>query len=477
MLFLLRFAVLSIVSMRILCAPAAMAKTPSPKPGRLLISDNNRFLTDAQGTPFFWLADTAWELFHRLNREQADHYLSDRAAKGYTVIQAVVLAELNGLNAPNAYGHAPLQDNDPLKPSEDYFRHVDFIVQRANELGLVIGMLPTWGDKWLKKWGEGPEIFNEKNAEAYAQWLAKRYKNAGLVWILGGDRPIENEAHKQITRAMAKGLRAGDEGAHLITVHVSGGSSSADWFHDEPWLDFNMRQNGHVAEYVRYEKTRQDYERPPAKPVVDGEPIYEDHPISFKASDFGYSVAADVRRALYWDLFAGAFGHTYGHHSVWQMWSPPHAPINNPLMTWDEALKQPGAGQMQHARWLLQSRPFLSRIPDDSVVISDSVATSVPGAGRYKFAATRDAQGSFAMVYAPVGRRFRVRMDVIKGKRVKAWWFDPRNGKARAAGSFAAVGEREFVSPNPGELLDWVLVLDDAAAGHPPPGARKPRAR
>lgn len=454
---------------------SGMAEAGSQTPVRLAVSANKRFLVDAQGAPFFWLGDTAWELFHRLDREQADRYLKDRAAKGFTVIQAVVLAERNGLNVPNAYGHTPLQDNDPLKPNEDHFRHVDWIVKRANDLGLVIGMLPTWGDKWHKKWGEGPEIFTVKNAEAYGQWLGNRYRDAAVVWILGGDRPMETELHKQITRAMAKGLKSGDDGAHLITVHVSGGSSSADWFHDEPWLDFNMRQNGHVAEYVRYEKTRQDYDRQPTKPVVDGEPIYEDHPVSFKANEFGHSVAADVRRALYWDLFAGAFGHTYGHHSVWQMWSPPHAPVNNPLMTWDEALKQPGAAQMQHARWLLQSRPFLSRIPDDTVVVPDRVTTSIPGAGRYRFAATRDVEGTFAMVYAPIGRPFRVRLDAIKGKRVKAWWYDPRTGKARPAGSFAAEGERMFVPPNPGELLDWVLVLDDAAAGHPAPGTRKPR--
>ena len=106
------------------------------------------------------------------------------------------------------------------------------------------------------------------------------------------------------------------------------------------------------------------------KPVLDGEPIYEDHPVSFNAKKLGHSIAADVRRPLYWDLFGGAFGHTYGHHSVWQMWSPPGTPINNPLMPWDEAIEQPGAAQMQHARALLESRPFLTRIPDDGVIVA-----------------------------------------------------------------------------------------------------------
>src|SRR5690606_2398359 len=162
-----------------------------------------------------------------------------------------------------------------------------------------------------------------------------------------------------------------------------------------------------------------DYERSPVKPVIDGEPLYEDHPVSFSADKLGHSIAADVRRPLYWDLFSGAFGHTYGHHSVWQMWSPGRNPINDPLMPWPEAILQPGAAQMQHGRALIESRPFLTRLPAPDLIVKDRVPTSVPGAGRYRFAATRDSEGTCAMVYAPVGRPFTVRMDRIKGPRVK----------------------------------------------------------
>jgi hypothetical protein len=270
---------------------------------------------------------------------------------------------------------------------------------------------------------------------------------------------------------MARGLRLGDGGAHLITLHPPGGQGSATWFHADAWLDFNMRQNGHQAEFTgRYDQTRADYDRVPVKPVLDGEPIYEDHPVSFDAKKYGHSTAADVRRPLYWDLFGGAFGHTYGHHSVWQMWAPGRNPINNPLMPWSEAIDQPGAGQMRYARRLLESRPFLGRVPDDSVVVTDRVATSVPGAGRYRFAATRDAEGAYAMVYAPIGRPFKVRLDKISGSSVKAWWFDPRRGQAQPLGEFPNQGERVFDPPEPGEQLDWVLVLDDAAKRFGPPG-------
>lgn len=449
------------------------------KPGTLKVSENKRFLVHQDGTPFFYLGDTAWELFHRLNREEADKYLENRAAKGFSVIQAVAIAELDGHRDPNPYGHLPLIDQDPARPAvqdgpnNDYWDHVDYIVEKANSLGLYIGFLPTWGRYWRDKVKDDKPLFTVQNAQTYGEWLGRRYRDKGLIWILGGDRPIENDTHREIIRAMARGLRRGDGGAHLLTLHPPGGNGSSTWFHDDDWLDFNMRQNGHVTEYTgRYDKTREDYDRTPVKPVIDGEPIYEDHPVSFDAKRMGHSVSSDVRRPLYWDLFSGAFGHTYGHHSVWQMWQPGRNPINNPLMPWFEAIDQPGAGQMQYGRCLMESRPFPSRVPDDSIIVTDRVPTSVPGAGRYRFVGTRDADGSYAMVYAPIGRAFKVRMDTIKGPKVKAWWYNPRNGQATAIGEFPNTGEREFLPPDKGEMLDWVLVLDDASKGFPAPGGR-----
>ena len=459
-------------------ALATFTTVAAPLP-RLKVSDNHRFLVTADGKPFFWLGDTTWEIFHRLDRADAIKLIENRAALKFNVLQSVAIAEMDGHNVPNAYGHLPFTDLDVTRPAvkdgpqNDYWDHVDLIVAEANRRGLYIGFLPTWGRFWHDKSATRQPLFTVANAEVYGEWLGRRYRDAGLVWILGGDRTVENDEQKEIIRAMAKGLRKGDGGAHLITFHPPGNNGSSTWFHDEAWLDFNMRQNGHGAEFTdRYDNTRKDHDRSPVKPVLDGEPIYEGHPVAFHAKEFGHSIASDVRRPLYWDLFAGAFGHTYGHHSVWQMWSPERAPINSPLMTWTEAIDQPGAAQMRHGRALIESRPFLTRIPDDSVIVTDRVPTSVPGAGRYRFAATRDEGGSYAMVYAPVGRSFKVRMGAITGAKVKAWWFNPRDGSAKAIGEFANTGEREFTPPDKGEMLDWVLVLDDLAKKYPAPGSR-----
>jgi hypothetical protein len=219
---------------------------------QLRVSKNQRFLETAEGKPFFWLGDTAWELFHRLSREEAEMYLKNRAAKGFTVIQAVVLAEMDGLHTPNYYGDVPLEDDDPAKPREAYFQHVDFIIQKAEQAGLYIGLLPTWGDKLYKdRWGTGPEIFNTGNAKVYGRWIGARYKNQkNIIWILGGDRNPRNETDVAVWRAMAEGIAeaVGGNDKALMTFHpqptaVEDGGSSK-WFHHDVWLDFNMFQTG-----------------------------------------------------------------------------------------------------------------------------------------------------------------------------------------------------------------------------------------
>ena len=424
------------------------------------LSENRRYLIDQEGKPFFYLGDTAWELFHRLDRNDAELYLRDRAAKRFTVIQAVVLAEFGGLDVPNPYGHLPLVDKDPARPVEAYFEHVDFIVNLAEELGLVVGMLPTWGDKWNKKWGQGPEIFTPQNAAAFGEFLGRRYKDKPIIWILGGDRPVEDERQKKIIREMASGLRNGDGGRHLITFHPTGGRSSAEWFHGEAWLAFDMIQSGHNFNNPNYDRIAADFARKPAKPCLDGEPGYEDHPAGFNPKN-GYLDAYDARKFAYWSLFAGACGHTYGCHDIWQFYAPSRAPITAARTPWRVAKDLPGAGQMRHARALLESRPILTRIPDQSLLASD------PGRGSDHTQATRAEDGSYAFVYSASGRPFTLDLGKLTGRRVRAFWYNPRNGTSDDAGTFEREGKKEFRPPSQGKGNDWVLVLDDAARGYP----------
>lgn len=448
--------------------PAVARHRPAP---RLRLAPNRRFLVTETGEPFFWLADTAWELLHRLDEADTEYYLARRAAQGFNVIQTVALAELDGLRMPDAGGHLPFHGLDPAHPNEPYWARVDQTLARANALGLVVALLPSWGDKWNLKHGTGPEVFTPENARVYGSWLGHRCRDVSLVWILGGDRPVETDAHRAIIESMAAGLREGDGGAHLIAFHPQGAAGSSQFFPNAPWLDLHLRQNGHAVDFTgRYDQTRADYDRTPSRPVLDAEPVYEDIGIDFATSRLGHAIAADVRRACYWNLFTGACGHTYGHNSVWQMWTPDRTPVLDAFLNWRDALEQPGARQMIHARRLLEARPFLTRIPDQDLLVPDPRAPHlIPGAGRAFFAATRDTDGTYAFVYAPVGRPFTVDTSRLSARHLRAAWFNPRDGTTTRINEFANPGRATFTPPTPGEALDWVLLLDDVARGYSAP--------
>ena len=446
--------------------------TPLP---RLRVSDNRRFLVTETGEPFFWLGDTAWELFHRLRREEAEQYLANRQHKHFTVIQAVVLAEFDGLNTPNAYGERPLIDNDPARPNEAYFQYVDEVLHVAAAHSLYVGLLPTWGDKVTPLWGSGPAIFDAEAAHTYGRWIGARYRDqTNVVWILGGDRPAVHEGvdFRPIWRAMAAGIDEATGGTALMTYHPCGGTSTSAWLHEEPWLDLNRMQSGHGAgrDTPVWEKIEHDYSLRPVKPTLDGEPSYEDHPVNpwpvWNPAN-GYFRDYDVRKQVYRSVFAGVCGVTYGHHAVWQFYAPEREPVNHVERTWSEALERPGASQVQYLRALVESRPFLTRIPDQRILASGA------GTGGEHVQAARDKSGSYALVYLPTSQAVSVRMNRLSGESARAWWYDPRTGSATPLGEYPTEGTHTFTPPAGGP--DWVLVLDDAARDFAPPGAYPPR--
>ncbi len=457
-------------------ASSGAAAAPPP----LTVHADRRYLVGPDGQPFLYHSDTAWELFHRPNREQVRAYLELRAKQKFTVIHAVALAEVEGIAEPNAYGDLPLVEKDLARPAVtpgsnpknadeyDYWDNVDYVVDETNRLGMYVAFLPTWG-RWLGvNQPRDERIITAQNAQAYGEFLGKRYGRKSIIWVLGGDRT--GQAFEEVWRAMAKGIVIGISGredydAALMTYHPGGGSTSATWFHDDRWLDFNMQQTGHgpAATSKPWEKIAADYVRTPVKPVIEGEPLYEDHPIGFVRGvrQNGFSSDNHVRQRAYWTLFAGAAGVAYGHHSVWQMYAPGLRPINGPLYFWEEAIHRPGAAQMQHVRTLMESRPMLTRVPDQSLV-----ADALDGPERIQ--AIRGPDHLF--VYTGAGIAFTVNMGRISGSRVQAYWYNPRNGTSAELGVFDNAGTREYKPQYEGLGSDWVLVLDDASKGYKAPG-------
>ncbi len=424
----------------------------------LIVSRNHRRLERLDGTPFFYLADTAWEIAQRLTREEVVSYLDVRAAQSFNVIQVMALVEHHWAG-PNRYGHAPLKDLNPATPNEAYFEHLDFIVQSANERGIVVALLPTWGDKVNSVWGEGPEIFNPTNARAWGQWMGNRYKEADIIWVVGGDRPITNETHLTVWREMAAGLSQGDGGRHLKTFHPNGGCSSSQYVHAEPWLDFNMIQTGHSwPDVPGWEAVRHDLSCYPAKPTVDGEPRYEDHPVMANRTlgTWGYFGELEVRKAMYHALLAGACGHTYGCHPVWQFYDPARgAGINRVRTPWQAAIHLPGANQVRHARKLMLSRSWDKLLPDQNLLYE------FWGWGDQHRQAARTADRRHMLVYLSDPRPVTIITKQFASDSIYASWFDPRTGDTQADGCYRRQDRLTFTPPVEGDGPDWVLCLDD----------------
>lgn len=420
----------------------------------LRVTADQRGLCTVAGEPFFYLGDTAWELFHRLDRAETEQYFADRAAKGFTVIQAVALAELDGLRVPNRQGDCPLLEMDPLRPNEPYWQHVDWAVARANAMGLYIGLLPTWGDKWNKRWGVGPEIFTVENARVYGRWLGRRYREAGVIWIMGGDRNIESDAQRDIIHAMAAGLREGDGGAHLISYHPSGGQSSSSFVQDASWLDFNMIQSGHGRGDTIVRLLAKDWSLTPTRPVVNGEPAYEAHPNHFRKGDDGWLDQHDVRRELYVTICSGGAGYTYGAHPIWQFYDRGRTPVNGPRLTWQEALALPGSSQLKIATALLRDKNLWRREPAGELIVKPEKQSVFPAQACWNPERTQ------ALIYLPEGQRATLDLGLINGARVSFEIINPRSGEVVAKGEVAGGAAQTITPPESFDGgRDWLLYI------------------
>jgi hypothetical protein len=450
------------------CASVAMAE-PTTLPA-LHVSDNGRFLVKADGTPFFWQGDTAWSIFNHPAPADVDVYLDDRQAKGFNVIQGVI-ALWDYTGHPNCDGELPFVNRDLGKINEKFYKNVDAVLDKVESRGMYMAMLPYWHKNAGDRLGVGdiPE-----KMKAYCKFLGQRYANKNVIWILGGDSTAEGEPGlkiQHVTDLEAQGLMEGAKAAGvdklMISYHPTGQQSSSWWFDQSPWLDFNSLQSGHYIRNLNYDQVEADYELTPAKPVIDLEPGYENItdglvPGTATAKRIG---AWDVRRFAYLSVFAGAAGHTYGCGEVYEFWTPKSPrPRWGSGLEWHESLKLPGSGQMQFVRKLMESRPMLTRIPDQSVLMGETFETT------QRIEATRSTDGSYAFIYTAAGRPVNVYLDKISGATISAWWYSPRDGTATKIKDFSRTDSASFTPPSSGEGNDWVLVLDDASKGFPAPG-------
>jgi hypothetical protein len=418
---------------------------PAEVAGPIKVGPNGRYFVDQKDRPFFWLGDTAWPLFVQYPREQAQAYLKNRAAKGFTVIQGVLAWSPGGSGsevkspAANVNGDKPWLNDDPATPNEAFFKHVDSLLDFARQQGLVLAMLPTWG-----YYVNDVQVVTLKNARTYGRWLGNHFRNvSNLVWISGGDRVPTG--FEQVWRDLAHGLREGDKGAHLITYHPCGWRSSSQFFHNDDWLDFNM-----IETWTEWAKVHpaimSDALRTPVKPVVLGEGAYENGP----EYPQGPITPLIVRRQAWWTVMAGGFP-TYGQDQMWRMQAG-----------WEKTFDTPGAGHVCKMKEILTSMPWWELIPDQGVFAS-GVSSE-----RTLNTAMGSTSGDRIIVYLSSQCTVFVHLDKIAAAKAKATWVSPTTAERKPAGSFRTGnlngatfpdGQTQFFA-TPGHWEDAVLLLE-----------------
>ncbi|MEI8271687.1 MAG: glycoside hydrolase family 140 protein [Paludibacter sp.] len=417
------------------------AQTKVTKPwenGALKVSENHRYLQHENGTPFFWLGDTGWLLPERLNRDEAEFYLNECSKNGYNVIQ---VQTINDVPAYNIYGQSSMPEgfdfkNINKKGVYGYWDHMDYIIKMAEKKGIYIGMVCIWGG--LVNAGQ----MDVKQAQAYGKFLGERYKNSpNIIWFIGGD--IRGDVKTEVWETLANSIKAVDKN-HLMTYHPRGRTCSATWFNNASWLDFNMFQSGHRrygqrkgdGDYSIAENTEEDNWRytekslamTPIKPVLDGEPVYEDIPQGLHDFNEVRWNANDVRRYAYWSVFAGSFGHTYGHNSIMQFYKPGVPGSYGAKRAWYDCMEDPGYMQMKYLKKLILAFPFFDRVPDQNIIAGQN-------GERYDRAiATRG--NDYLLVYNYTARPMQVDLSKISGARKNCWWFNPKNGELQFIGEF-----------------------------------------
>lgn len=414
---------------------------------KLEIKENYLYMDNA---PFFWLGDTAWLLFEKLSVEEAKLYLDNRKSLGFNVIQCVLLHTYK--DGFSCAGKSPLH--------KAYWKEVQEIVKYAQEIGLIMGILPAWGAMMKNN------ILNEENIDQYTDFLIKLFQPfENIVWILGGD--IRGDEYFQLYDRFGKRLKELDS-SRLITFHPFGRTGSYQWFKDSTWIDFHMFQSGHRRydqvnlntwddklnqddvfgednyKYVRKNKSLT------SKPCLDGEPSYEGILQGLHDIKEPYWQDYDVRRYAYWSVLEGACGFTYGNNAIMQFHRKGEEGSYGVREEWLEALNMPGGKQMQYLKKLMLSLDFTKGFACPDMVINPKPF--------YEYISVF-AGKDFILCYDYLGKAFSLDLKKYIDKKLTCIWINPEDGTKY---SFDKIEGKEIVTVKPEKREgsnDWILLL------------------
>lgn len=416
---------------------------------------------EKDGAPFFWLGDTCWLMFSRMTPPEQAFYLHARALQGFTVIQATLYHEPD---YHDREGRKALVNGNFAEPDahSGYWDQVLRTVRTAAREGLMMALVLCWGDFYNRG------LVTEESGGKYAAFVAETFgREENVIFLLGGD--VRGSVCPETFRRMGRTLKriAPDR---PVGYHPFGRTSSGNWFAGEAWLDFHLFQSGHrdrtqrvlgawddngVAdeEWMGEENYRyvwREAERD-TKPVLDGEPSYEEIPHGLHDPSKPFWTAREVRRYAWWSCLAGAAGFTYGHNSVQQVWCGIGEPNFGVRRNWKEALAAEGAGQMRFLRRTLETAGF-SR--------ARSAQNALIGNDRQEDAFLLALEGQACLlVYSYLGIPVRIDESVLSFKPEKACWLNPATGSLTPA----ELSPKGMYAPPQGDgLQDALLILADA---------------
>ena len=424
--------------------------------GPVGVAAGGRHLEHADGTPFLWLADTAWNGVLKARPEDWERYLRRRREQGFTAVQ-FVLTHWRAF-AEDACGERAFTVEDGkalINPA--FYQRLDDKVAAVNRAGLLAVPVLLWAIRASGDLNPGYSL-SEEDAVLVARYLVARYGAHQVAWILGGDgdyRGAGAERWRRIGRAVF-----GDRHDWPVTMHPAGVQWVGDEFRGEPWFDFVGYQSGHgdSEEHLRWLTVgppARDWDTGPAYPVINLEPNYEGHVSYHSRRPF---TDREVRRALYWSLLVSpTAGVTYGHHGIWPWMEEAGVPMDHSSSgeapPWHVALESPGATSVLHLRRLLDELPWW-RLRPAPELLAEQPGEAQPEAF---VAVSATAERDLVLAYLPLGGQVRLRTGGLTGKR-RVRWYDPAAGVWQDGGTLAPSAESEALDC-PGEG-DRVVVLD-----------------
>lgn len=407
---------------------------------------------DSLNRPFFWLADTAWNIALRGSEEEWREYLEVRAEQGFTVIQFVA-TQWRGCSNPRAgrlFEVTPLGD---LVFEEGAWEAVDQFVDLTRANGLVPAPVMLWANT--------PTCPGQSLSEAHAIEVGRRqvarWGDGPIIWLLGGDGAFDKEETAERWRRIGRGIFH-DHPEAVVTMHPCGINWPTPYFQNEPWFRFSALQSGHGVDEA---SLRFLLEGPMVKewkglahPIVNLEPNYE------MARAYGTDMILDayyVRRACWWSLLSWpTAGVTYGNNAIW-IWGDEadsqaeghDAPWRSG--PWREGLRTRGISHLGVLRAFMEGIPWTQLRPMDEALCEQ------PGGESAEAWISVAAAPELLVAYLPKGGVIKLRADRLPSKRYT--WFDPREGREVASDIVDSGGRLRLKAP---DGRDWVLRVGDA---------------